>query len=60
MRKLLEEAIGLLEDEAKKLEKWTKDMEDGGWSTWHVKPMRRRAALLRNKTNELKVKMNGL
>ena len=56
----LREAINLLEKEAVQLDRWADESLSGGWSTHQVEPMRNRAAMLRNKVNELKVQAHGL
>lgn len=57
MKKLLEEAIQILEEERAQLLEWAKQSSTGGWSTHQVEPMTKRAEHLYNKINELKVKM---
>jgi hypothetical protein len=58
MKRILLKAIKILEEEKTQLLKWAKQSEFGGWSTHQVDPMKKRAAYLYNKINELKVKMN--
>ncbi|HAU07509.1 MAG: hypothetical protein A2568_00915 [Candidatus Yanofskybacteria bacterium RIFOXYD1_FULL_44_17] len=47
------EAIELLRAEARLLLQWARESEDGGWSTYQVEPMRRRARFLIGKAEEL-------
>jgi len=60
MKKLLKEAIQILQEERTQLLEWAKQSSGGGWSTHQVEPMTKRAEYLNNKINELKVKMQKL
>ena len=52
----LRKAIRLIEDEARQLDQWAEESIKGSWSTHQVESMRNRAAFLRKKVKEFKVK----
>ena len=56
MTEELREALGLLDDEQKKLDRWADESLAGGWSTHQVEPMRRRAAFIRERGDSLRVR----
>ncbi len=56
----LREAIRILEDEVRQLNRWAKESASGGWSTHQVMPMRKRAKYLQDRINALKVQAHGL
>ncbi|MDA3802899.1 MAG: hypothetical protein PF488_03315 [Patescibacteria group bacterium] len=56
MKKLLKEAIQILEEERVQLLEWAEESFTESWSTHQVEAMTKRAEYLYNKINELKVK----